>query len=131
MRRAMDRYRQCAGDRRSWPGVLKPIVTPGILQGLGEGRPRDGNQTRAGWTPKDLLVRCVCMNWSGRRRLTGRFHEAVRWPRACTPTILRCRIPIRASASKGAKRTFPFSSRRWAGCVHARVVWEGRAEGFV
>ena len=76
MRKAMDRNRQCAGDRRSWLGVLKQIVTPGLPQGLGEGRPRDGNQARAGWTPKDLLVRCVCTGWSGRRRLTGRFHEA-------------------------------------------------------
>lgn len=76
MRKAMDRYRRCVGDRRSWPGVLKQIVTPGLLRGLGEGRPRDGNQARAGWTPKYLLVLCVCMGWSGRRRLTERFREA-------------------------------------------------------
>jgi hypothetical protein len=43
---------------------------------LGQGQPRDGNQARAGWTPKSLILLSICLGWSSRRQLTLRFAEA-------------------------------------------------------
>ena len=73
-------------NRQSWSGLLKRILTSAAWRSLGEGQPRDGNQARAGWTLKYLVVLSLCIGWSVKRRLTQRFCEARQIAEALYPS---------------------------------------------
>jgi len=62
-------------NRQSWPQVLNRLLSAELWAALGEGQPRDGNQARAGWTPRFLLLLSVCIGWSGKRQLGERFAQ--------------------------------------------------------
>ena len=76
MSQAREGHRRWFRNRQSWPKVLNQFFTPALWRALGEGQPRDGNQARAGWTPKFLVVLSLLIGWSGKRQLTARFAEA-------------------------------------------------------
>lgn len=76
MSKAMEGHRRWFRNRQSWPKVLNRFFTPALWRALGEGQPRDGNQARAGWTPKFLVLLSLLIGWSGKRQLTARFSEA-------------------------------------------------------
>ncbi len=78
MSKAMEgrRHRISVGDRRSWRHILSRLFRPHVWTAVGEGEIRDGNQARAGWTPKYLILLGICIGWSIKRQLTARFDEA-------------------------------------------------------
>lgn len=61
MPKAMEGRRCGLRNRQSWSGLLKRILTSAAWRSFGEGQPRDGNQARAGWTPKYLVVLSLCI----------------------------------------------------------------------
>ena len=78
MSKAMEgrRHRISVGNRRSWRQILSRLFRPHVWSAVGEGEIRDGNQARAGWTPKYLILMGICIGWSVKRQLTARFDEA-------------------------------------------------------